>query len=167
MTTHVSVNVTLPSDREIMMTRLFDAPRSMIFDCYTKPALLKRWMGPAGWTFFRCDNDLRVGGAFHWQWRNADGHEIGISGVYKDIVCPARITRTEVYDHDPSCESLGTLLLAEQDGMTIVTLSVVFASQAARDGALKSSCMDEAVDANFSQLETLLAELKRTQSSAA
>ena len=64
-----SVNVTLPSDREIMITRLFDAPRNMVFDCYTKPELLKRWMFPEGWQLVVCDNDARVGSDFRWEWR--------------------------------------------------------------------------------------------------
>jgi len=70
MKTAANLKVTTPSDREIMMTRIFDAPRSLVFDCYTKPELIKRWLtGPEGWSLVVCDNDLRVGGAFRWVWR--------------------------------------------------------------------------------------------------
>src|SRR5437899_981036 len=76
MTTHATVNVTTPGDREIVMTRVFAAPRRLVFDCYTKPDLIRRWLtGPDGWTFVTCDNDLTVGGTFRWVWRSAGGHD--------------------------------------------------------------------------------------------
>src|SRR3954447_3730281 len=72
MTTHATLNVTTPGDREIVMTRVFGAARRLVFDCYTKPELLKRWLtGPDGWTFVTCDNDLTIGGTFRWVWRGA------------------------------------------------------------------------------------------------
>ena len=82
MTTNASVTVTTPSEREIMMTRLFDAPRGMVFDCYTKPHLLKRWMFPDGWQMTVCDNDVRPGGAFRVEpddWRDLDRSELRTS----------------------------------------------------------------------------------------
>src|SRR3954454_4940522 len=119
MTTAATVNVTTPSDREIVMTRLFDAPLDLVYDCYTKVELLKRWMLPEGWTFAACDNDLTSGGAFHWRWRNAEGQDMGIHGVYREIVPLQRIVRTEIFDLDPTqSESLGTLLLSEQNDRT-------------------------------------------------
>ncbi len=166
MTTNASVTVTTPSDREIMMTRLFDAPRNLVFDCYTKPALLKRWMFPHGWQMTVCDNDVRPGGAFHWEWRSADGRDMGMRGVYRDVVRPQRIVRTEIFDQDRTgAEALGTLLLAEYDGTTIVTMSVVYSSRQARDGALKSGMADGVV-ASYAQLDALLAALSRAQTAA-
>jgi uncharacterized protein YndB with AHSA1/START domain len=111
MKTAANLKVTTPSDREIMMTRVFDAPRSLVFDCYTRPELLKRWLhGPDGWLLVVCDNDLRVGGAFRWVWRNADGREMGMGGVHREIVRPERIVRTELFDQDwTGGEAVGTL----------------------------------------------------------
>lgn len=167
MTTNASVTVTTPSEREIMMTRLFDAPRNMVFDCYTKPALLRRWMFPVGWQMTVCDNDVRAGGAFRWEWQSADGRAMGMNGVYREVVRPERIVRTEIFDQDwTGGEALGTVLLAEYDGTTIVTMSVVYSSRQARDGALKSG-MKDGVVASYAKLDALLAsELDRAQSAA-
>jgi len=165
MTTAAQVNVTTPSEREIVMTRLFDAPLDLVYDCYTKVELLKRWMQPEGWTFVACGNDLTTGGAFHWQWRNAQGQDMGIRGVYREIVPLQRIVRTEIFDQDPTqSESLGTLLLSEQNDRTTLTITVLYPSRDARDHALKA-CVDKGVV--NAKLDALLAELKRTRSSAA
>jgi uncharacterized protein YndB with AHSA1/START domain len=168
MKTAANLKVTTPSDREIMMTRIFDAPRSLVFDCYTKPELIKRWLtGPEGWSLVVCDNDLRVGGAFRWVWRGPDGREMGMGGVHRDIVRPERIVRTELFDQDwTGGETVGTLVLTEQDGKTTVTTTELYSSLAARDGALQSG-MTQGVAANNDKLETLLAsELGRSQSAA-
>jgi uncharacterized protein YndB with AHSA1/START domain len=165
MSTHVSVNVTLPSDREIMLTRLFDAPRSMVFDCYTKPELLKRWMAPEGWQLVVCDNDAKVGRTFRWEWQKAGGN-MGVSGVYREIVRPERIVRTELFDPDwTGGETVGTLLLAEHDGTTVMTMSVLYASRDARDSALEFGMKDGAA-ASYRQLDAVLAELSRSQNAA-
>jgi uncharacterized protein YndB with AHSA1/START domain len=165
MTTAASIHVATPSEREILMTRLFDAPRALVYECYTKAALLKRWMQPDGWTFVHCDNNLSIGGAFHWRWRNAQRHEMGIHGVYREIVPLRRIVRTEIFDLDPTqSESLGTLSLEEDNRKTTLTIRVLYPSQQARDQALKS-CADKGVVT--AKLDTLLDELKRTQVNAA
>lgn len=132
--TAATLNVTTPSDREIMMTRVFDAPRRMVFDCYTKPELLKRWLtGPEGWSLAVCDNDLTVGGAFRWVWRGPDGDEMGMRGVHREIVRPERIVRTERFDQDcTGGETVGTLTLLEQDGKTTAATTVLYPSQEAR-----------------------------------
>src|SRR5262245_37656177 len=135
----VTLKVTTPSDCEIVMTRVLRGPRALVFDCYTKPDLLKRWLsGPAGWEFVKCDNDLRVGGAYRWLWRGPGGIEMGMSGVYKEIVRPERIVGTELFDGQP-VPSIGTLLLAEEDeGETTLTVKLLYPSREARDMALKS-----------------------------
>jgi uncharacterized protein YndB with AHSA1/START domain len=166
MSTHVSVNVTLPSDREIMMTRVFDAPRSMVFDCYTKPELLKRWMAPEGWQLVVCDNDAKVGRSFRWEWRKMDGRDMSVSGVYRDVVRPERIVRTELFEPDwTGGETLGTLLLAEHDGTTVMTMTVLYTSQDARDTAIEFGMKDGAA-ASYRQLDAMLAELSRSQTAA-
>lgn len=159
MRTAAKVTVTTPSDREIAMTRLFKAPRDLVFDCYTKPELLKRWLhGPDGWLLTVCDNDARVGHSYRWIWRHADGREMGMRGVYREIVRPERIVRTETFDQDwTGGEALGTLVLSEQDGGTLLTTTVLYSSRKARDGALKSG-MEKGVAASFDRLALVLAE---------
>jgi uncharacterized protein YndB with AHSA1/START domain len=169
MTTSASVQVTTPSDREIMLTRVFDAPRSLVFDCYTKPDLLKRWLtGPFGWLLAQCDNDARVGGAFHWVWRGPEGLEMSVRGVHREVVRPERIVRTELFDKDwTGGETLASLVLTEQGGKTTVTTTVLYSSPTARDGVLKSG-MAQGVAANNDSLAALLAsELAQGRSQSA
>jgi uncharacterized protein YndB with AHSA1/START domain len=91
-----TLTVTTPSEREIMMTRVFDAPRSLVFDALTKPELLKRWLyGPPGWSLEVCEIDLSVGGAFRYVWRGPDSSEMGMGGVYREIVKPERLARCD------------------------------------------------------------------------
>ena len=160
MRTVAKLNVTTPSEREIVMTRLFNAPREIVYDCYTKPELLKRWMhGPDGWSLVVCENDLRVGGTFRWVWRGPDGQDMGMGGVYREIVRPRRIVRTELFDEDwTGGEVLGTLALSEQGGSTTVTTTMLFVSIEARDGALRSG-MADGMGAGFDRLDMLLASL--------
>ena len=158
-----TLKITTPSDREIVMTRVLHGPRALVFDCYTKPELLKRWLnGPEGWRLIACDNDLRVGGAYRWLWRGPGGIEMGMSGVYLEIVRPERIVRTELFDNHPG-EAIGTLLLAdEDDDETTVTLKVLYVSREARDLALKSG-MEKGVATNFNNLDELLASMPDRQ----
>ena len=167
MTTHATLHVTAPGDREIVMTRLFNAPRSLVFDCYTKSELLTRWLtGPDGWSFLTCDNDLKVGGVYHWIWRHADGRTMGLHGVYREIVRPELIVRTEVFDgQDKEGETLGTILLTEQDGKTTVTTTAVYPSREARDGMLKVG-MTKDVSASYDRLDGVLESLGSSQSAA-
>ena len=85
-----TLKVTTPSDREIVMTRVFDAPRRLVFEAWTNPEHLPHWMlGPQGWTMPVCEIDLRPGGAWHFVWRRSDGTEMGMHGVYQEIVPPS------------------------------------------------------------------------------
>src|SRR5258705_3710783 len=89
------LQISTPSDREIAMTRAFDAPRSMVFDAWTKPELLKRWLGVFGnWSFAVCEVDLRVGGKYRYVWRGKDGKEMAMGGVFRQIVRPERLVVT-------------------------------------------------------------------------
>lgn len=173
MTTSADVTVTMPSDREIQMTRVFHAPRGLVFDCYTKPELLKRWLtGPDGWSLVICHNDLTVGGAFHWVWRGPDGQDMGMGGRYREIVRPERIVRTERFagtgrSSTPlGSETVGTLTLSEEDGWTTVTTTVLYPSAQARDAALKSG-MTRGVAANTDRLAALLSTLSIASASPA
>ena len=154
-----TLKLTTPGDREIVMTRVFDAPRKLVFQAFTKPDLVKRWLlGPDGWSMPVCEIDLRVGGKYRYVWRrDKDGSEMGMGGVYREIVVPERIVATEKFDEAwyPG-EAVGTLLLIEEGGKTSVTQTVLYESRAVRDAVLKSG-MEKGVAASYDRLEELLA----------
>lgn len=94
-----TLQVEARGDHEIVMTRVLNAPRHLVFDAFTKPELLKRWLGVfGGWELAVCEIDLRVGGKYRWVWRNADGTEMGMGGVYREIAPPEKIVSTEKFD---------------------------------------------------------------------
>src|SRR5262249_61417272 len=105
------LKLTALSDREIVMTRTFDAPRELVFEAWTRPDLVKRWLyGPEEWKLAVCDIDLRVGGALRFVWRHTDGRTMGMGGVYREIAPPDRLVLTALFDderHDG--ETRGTL----------------------------------------------------------
>jgi uncharacterized protein YndB with AHSA1/START domain len=152
-----NLKVTTPTDREIAMTRVFDAPRRLVFDAWTKPELLRHWLyGPPDWSLAVCEIDLTVGGALRFVWRGPDGTEMGMSAVYREIVPPERIVQTELFDEDwTGGETLVTIALSEQDGKTTVTMTVLYSSREARDAALKSG-MEHGMAAGYDRLEELL-----------
>jgi uncharacterized protein YndB with AHSA1/START domain len=152
-----TLQVTTPSDREIAMTRVLDAPRHLVFDAFTKPELVKRWLlGPPGWSMPVCEIDLRVGGTYRYVWRNVKGNEMGMGGVYHEIVAPERLVATEKFDEAwyPG-EAVSTLVLSEEKGKTTITQTVLYQSREARDGVLKSG-MESGVAASYDRLEELL-----------
>jgi uncharacterized protein YndB with AHSA1/START domain len=154
-----TLKVTTPTDREIVMTRAFDAPRSLVFDALTKPELLKRWFfGPPGWSLVVCEIDLKVGGGYRYVWRGPDGADMGMRGVYREIVPPERVVQTESFDERwyPG-EAIGTLVLVEQAGRTTLTLTVRYESREARDAVLKTP-MEHGVAVNYDRLAELLPE---------
>jgi uncharacterized protein YndB with AHSA1/START domain len=154
------LQITTPSDREIAMTRVFDAPRSLVFDAWTKPELLKRWLGVrGGWTFAVCEVDLRVGGAYRFVWRGPDGHEMGMGGVYREIVRPERLVATEKFDEAwYDGDAVDTTVLVEKGGKTTATTTVLYASKEARDGVLKSP-MSTGVAESYDKLDEVLASI--------
>jgi len=157
-----TLKVTTPSDREIAMTRVFDAPRHLVFEAYTRPELLKRWLGVHnGWSLAVCEIDLRVGGRYRYVWRGPDRAEMGMGGVYKEVVAPERIVSTEKFDQSwyPG-EAVGTLVLAEQGGRTTLTLTVRYESREARDAVLRSP-MEQGMAAGLDKLEEVLATMAR------
>jgi uncharacterized protein YndB with AHSA1/START domain/uncharacterized glyoxalase superfamily protein PhnB len=157
-----TLHVTTPSDREILMTRVFDAPRPLVWETMSEPELLKRWLfGPPGWSMVVCDDDPRVGGTFRWVWRGPDGAEMAMRGVYREIVPPERCVRTESMEFGcapQAGEQLATLVLTEQGTKTLLTLRVLFPSKEARDAAIASG-MDRGVAAGYDRLETILASV--------
>ncbi|MHB8635759.1 MAG: SRPBCC family protein [Fimbriimonadaceae bacterium] len=154
------LEVTTPSDREIAMSRTFHAPRSSVFDALTRPELVRQWLlGPGGWSMPVCEIDLRVGGAYRYEWRNdANGSAMGVGGTYLEIAKPDRLVTTEKFDEAwYSGEALVTIALAEKDGSTRLTLTVLYDSKETRDAVLKTP-MDSGVAVSYNRLEALLTE---------
>ena len=139
------------------MTREFNAPRRMVFDALTKPELLKRWMfGPPGWSFSVCEIDLKVGGAYRFVWSGPGGVQMGVRGVYREVLPPERVVNTEKFDEAwyPG-QAVVTNLLIEQGGKTTLTLTVFYESREARDIALQSP-MEQGVAVGFDRLAEMV-----------
>ncbi len=159
-----TLKITTRGDREIVMTRTLDAPRALVFDAFSKPDLVRQWLlGPEGWSMPVCEIDLRVGGKYRYVWRHASGNEMGMGGVFREIVPPERIVSTEKFDQAwyPG-EAVGTVTFVEQSGKTTVTQTVQYQSAEARDAVLKSP-MASGVEAGYKRLEQLLAKIAHTE----
>ena len=154
-----NATITTPSDLEIVITRVFNAPRELVFDAMSKPEFLKRWMlGPPGWSMTHCDDDLRVGGRFRCAWRNEQGAELAMSGVYREVVPPERIVRTESFEigcDSQAGEQLATMVLTELGDKTLLTVSLLYPSKEARDATIASG-MEHGVEAGYNRLDALL-----------
>jgi uncharacterized protein YndB with AHSA1/START domain len=160
MTETGTLQITTPSEREIVMSRVFDAPRNLVFDAWTKPELLERWLGVrGGWSMVVCEVDLRVGGAYRFVWRGPDGAEMGMGGDYREIVPPERLVATESFD-DPwySGEALDTIVLVEEGGKTTATTTVLYESEEIRDAVLESG-MARGVAESYDMLAEYLASM--------
>jgi uncharacterized protein YndB with AHSA1/START domain len=153
-----TLKVAAGGEREIVMTRVFDAPRELVFDAWTRPELLKRWLyGPEEWPLAVCEIDPRVGGALRFVWRHRDGRNMGMSGVYREIARPERLVATEVWDEDwTGGEALVTMVFSEHAGKTTFTQTVLYSSRAARDAVLKSP-MEQGMAKSCDRLAELLA----------
>jgi uncharacterized protein YndB with AHSA1/START domain len=155
-------------EREIVMTRSFRAPRRLVFDAWTKPELVPRWMtGPGNWTMPVCKIDLRVGGAWRFILRGPDGRKMGMKGVYQEISAPDRLVSTESFDDgddETPCgaqamyagEAINTLTLVERAGVTTATIHILSPTREARDGMLKSG-MEKGVSVGFDRLDVIFA----------
>ena len=150
-----TLKVSTPGDREIVMTRVFDAPREMVFDAFSKPELLKRWFGPRGWSLVVCEIDLRVGGGFRFVLRGPGGNEMGMRGVYKEIQRPERSVHMESFDDYPG-ESQVTANFAESAGKTTLTVTVEYPSREVRDIVLQTG-MEHGAAESYDKLAEMLA----------
>src|SRR4029077_5042241 len=125
-----TLKVTTAGDREIVITRHFDAPRTLVWETMSKPELLRRWLfGPPGWEMTTCEDEQRVGGTFRWEWKGPDGAAMTMKGVYREIVPPERCVRTETFE--VGClpqmgEQIATLVLTDRGEKTTLTLTVVY-----------------------------------------
>jgi uncharacterized protein YndB with AHSA1/START domain len=162
MTTHGSsskLTVSLPSEREIVLTRVFHAPRALVWEAVTRPEHLVHWWGRTGSTLPVCEVDFRPGGAYRYVERAADGSEHGFRGTYREIVPPERVVNTFEYEGLPGHVSVDTMTLQEQpDGTTLLTSHALFDSVEDRDGMVQSG-MEYGAEESYSRLDAYLASL--------
>lgn len=151
--------VTTPSDREITLTRLFDAPRALVFDAMTKPEHVRRWWGNLDdrHSMTVCEIDLRPGGAWRWVGRTPGG-EYAFSGVYHEILRPERLVYTEIFEPHFDQGSLVTQVLTEEGGKTRLTVTAEYASLAVRDFVLGTG-MERGAAISYDRLEEVAASL--------
>jgi len=152
-----TLTVTTPSDTEVVLTRVFNAPRTLVFDAHTKPEHVKRWFGLRGSTVPVCDIDFRVGGAYRFVLREADGSEMPIRGIYREIVAPERLVYTEIFEQ---FEEIGgvplvNITLEERDGKTTLTSTTLYDSKEIRDAVIGSG-MEEGAAETYDRLAELL-----------
>jgi len=158
-------DVTLPSDREVMVMRSFRASRALVYRAYTEPALVQQWLlGPPGWSMPICEMDVRVGGNYRWRWRgNEDGKEFGFFGTFREVQPAFRLVHTETYDPgtigdgSPGQPAIVTVSFAEGDGVTTVTTLIDFGSKEGRDAAIATG-MTDGMEQSYGLLDRLLAE---------
>jgi len=147
-----------PGKTSFTTRRVVDAPRSLVFDAFTKCEHLRQWMGPQNLTMASCQTDLRVGGRYRFVFRTPDGSDVGFSGEYKEIVPPKRIVRTFVFEPIPEASALETLELEESGGTTIIKTTTVHKSVENRDGHVNSG-MEAGMTEGYARLDQLLAGL--------
>lgn len=154
--------VTLPSDREVRVVRSFKASRQLVWDAHTKPELITKWMlGPSGWTMPVCEMDVREGGKYRWRWKSDEtGKEFGFFGVFKEVNKPSRIVHEETYDPGdlggamPMDPAIITSTYAEANGVTTLTVTMLFASKEIRDAAV-STGMTNGMEQGYARLDEM------------
>lgn len=157
MTAADAVVVTTPTDREVVLTRTFNAPRQHVFDAFTQPAMLRQWLGVyGGSTLEVCDMELRVGGTYRWVWRLPDGHTMGMRGEVLDLAMGHRLALSEEFD-DPwyPGHATSSIVLTETTNSTILVQTVKYESREARDKALATPML-RGIEAGFRTLDAVL-----------
>lgn len=146
--------VELPSDNEVRVTRVFNAPRKLVFEVWTECRHLQRWLlGPEGWTMPECEVDARPGGRWYHLWRGSGGEQFSMSGEFKEVVPYERIVNTEIYEENPP--SINTLALVEENGKTTAILTMKYISKEVRDMVLGTG-MTDGMDVSFNRLDEYL-----------
>jgi len=152
------LTITLPSDTEILMTRVFDAPRELVFEAITKPEHVMRWWGPRASSFAECEIDFRVGGKWRYVINLPGGQQMTMTGVFHEITPPKGLVGTECFVEprfgNPQWRT--TLTLEEHNGKTTMTSRVVHPTKQNRDGHFNSG-MEFGAAETFDRLEDLLA----------
>ena len=149
-----TLKVTLPSDCEVLLTRVFDAPRELVWQAFTKPQLLKRWFGPRGWSLVECEVDLRVGGGWRYVMQGPEGQKMGMRGVYREIVPPERSVHVESFDDYPG-ESVVNAVFTEEGGKTTMNATVRYPSKEVRDTVVRMG-MEHGAAESYDKLAELL-----------
>lgn len=159
MKTQGKLTIEPVGEREICAVRSFNAPKRLVWECHTQPALLQRWMlGPPGWEMPVCEIDLRVGGRWRYVWRNADGREMGQAGSFRELSPYDRIVHSEKFEGDPSPdEAIVTTDLVEKNGRTTLTMTMLFPSAAVREQALGYG-METGMEAGYERLDKIFTE---------
>jgi uncharacterized protein YndB with AHSA1/START domain len=150
------LTVTTPSEREIVMTRVFDAPRELVFEAHTSCEHLGHWWGPRRYEVASCEVDFRPGGAWRIEHRGPDGEEHAFYGEYREIVAPERITWTFEWGGLPGHVSVETLTLEEHEGRTTLTARSVFDSVEDRDGMMAGGAMEAGAAETYDRLDRYL-----------
>ena len=154
------------SDREVVLTRTFNAPPRIVFEAWTRPDLFQRWWLPKsmGMTLRSCQMDVRVGGRYRWRWRSdKDNSEFGFAGTFREVTPPSRLVHSETYDpgtvgdEHPQSEALVSVTFTEDAGITTVTTLIDFGSKAARDAAVATG-MTDGMEQSYQLLDRLLSE---------
>jgi uncharacterized protein YndB with AHSA1/START domain len=155
--------LTTPSDREITITRLFDAPRRLVFDAMTIPEHVRRWWGILDdkHSVTVCEIDLRVGGAWRFVGRGPEGEIPAFYGIYREIAPPDRLVYTENFEPFPDAEAIVTQVLTEEGGKTRLTVTSLYPSLDVRDMVLKTG-MDKGAALSYNRLDDVASELQRS-----
>jgi uncharacterized protein YndB with AHSA1/START domain len=154
--------VTTPSDTEIRMTRVFDAPRRLVFEALTKPEHVRRWWGilGEGYSVPVCEIDLRPGGKWRFVGRSPKGDIPAFYGEFREIVPPERVVQTEIFEPFPDAPAVNTMLLTEENGKTRITVTSVYTSKDIRDMVLKTG-METGAAISYDRLEEVAQDLAR------
>jgi uncharacterized protein YndB with AHSA1/START domain len=157
-----SFKVTTPSDQEIRMTRLFNAPRHLVFEAMTRPEHVKQWWGRLGegYSVPVCEIDLRVGGAWRFVNRHPNG-EAAFYGEYREITPPSRLVFTEIFEQFPDTVSVVTAEFSEEGDKTRLTATVRYPSLDVRDMVMASG-MSRGAGISYDRLEDLVTGLQRS-----
>jgi uncharacterized protein YndB with AHSA1/START domain len=134
-----TLQVTTPSDREIVLIRAFDAPRDRVFEAWTNPEHVRHWWGLRSSTMVLCEAEVRPGGSWRYVTREEDGPEVPFTGVYQEVTRPERLVYTEMYDVEPfnsGDPAVNTVTFTEEDGRTLVTVTTVYPTKEVRDFVL-------------------------------
>ena len=155
---HGSAVVEFPSELAIVTTREFDAPLELVFDVLTKPEHVRNWFAPFSDQVTTCDIDLRVGGSYHIVFVTPDGKECSFRGTYSEVEPPTRTVATWLFEGWPDAEAVETTELRETDGVTTLTMTMVFRDEAGRAHMGKSDGQQSSFDHMEDYLRSLVEE---------
>jgi uncharacterized protein YndB with AHSA1/START domain len=155
MNTPQTMAMTTPSDREVRFTRYFDAPRELVWEAMTSPEYLPQWMlGPDGWVMDICEVDLRPDGAYRYGWSKENGKRMVITGVFKEVKPPELLVSTENWGGEWP-EALNTMQFTEENGRTLMTLTVLSPTKESRDSAIGTG-MTTGMEMSYARLDEIL-----------